>query len=89
MEETNDGFRIAEEDLAIRGPGEFLGTRQSGVPDFRIANILRDSKILIEARADAFSVAEDIARKGLVGNRLLKKVLTRRWAGRFELTKTG
>ncbi len=44
MEETNDGFRIAEEDLTIRGPGEFMGTRQSGLPDFRIANIIRDGR---------------------------------------------
>ncbi|TSA55991.1 MAG: ATP-dependent DNA helicase RecG, partial [Planctomycetaceae bacterium] len=54
MEETNDGFRIAEEDLVIRGPGEFMGTRQSGLPDFRVANILRDGRILNEARKEAF-----------------------------------
>jgi len=47
-----------ETDLEIRGPGEFLGTRQSGLRDFRVANILRDGRILEEARADAFAIAE-------------------------------
>jgi len=42
MVKTSDGFRIAEEDLDIRGPGELFGTRQSGMPDLRIANIVRD-----------------------------------------------
>ena len=50
MEETSDGFRIAEKDLEIRGPGEILGTRQSGVQSFKIANIVRDFEILDEAR---------------------------------------
>ena len=50
MVETNDGFRIAEADLEIRGPGEFLGTRQAGVPDFRVANLLRDARMLDVAR---------------------------------------
>ncbi len=54
MRTTSDGFRIAEADLEIRGPGEFLGTRQSGLPDFRVANILRDGRTLEEARQDAF-----------------------------------
>ena len=54
MEETTDGFRIAEADLEIRGPGEFLGTRQAGLPDFRVANLLRDGRILEEARAGCF-----------------------------------
>jgi ATP-dependent DNA helicase RecG len=89
MEETNDGFKIAEEDLAIRGPGEFVGTRQSGVADFRIAHILRDAHILAEARTDAFALAEKIS--GLDDGKyaLLKKVLLHRWGGRFELAKTG
>ena len=50
MEETTDGFRIAEKDLEIRGPGEILGTRQSGIQSFKIANIVRDIEILEEAR---------------------------------------
>ncbi len=53
MEETNDGFRIAEKDLEIRGPGEVMGTRQSGVPTFRIGNLIRDIQILEDARREA------------------------------------
>jgi ATP-dependent DNA helicase RecG len=53
MEETNDGFRIAEKDLAIRGPGEIMGTRQAGLPEFRIANLVRDLNILQAARKEA------------------------------------
>ena len=53
MEETNDGFKIAEKDLEIRGQGEILGTRQSGVQNFKLANIVRDFEILEDARADA------------------------------------
>ncbi len=53
MEETNDGFRIAEKDLEIRGPGEVMGTRQSGLPTFRVGNLVRDVQILEEARREA------------------------------------
>ncbi|MCC7308905.1 MAG: ATP-dependent DNA helicase RecG [Acidobacteria bacterium] len=53
MEETSDGFRIAEKDLEIRGQGELFGTRQSGVQQFKIANIIRDIKTLEEARKEA------------------------------------
>jgi ATP-dependent DNA helicase RecG len=53
MVDTNDGFQIAEMDLKLRGPGEFFGTRQSGLPSLRIANILRDQEILEVARAHA------------------------------------
>lgn len=53
MEQTSDGFKIAEKDLEIRGQGEILGTRQSGVQNFRLANIVRDFAILEDARADA------------------------------------
>ena len=53
MEETSDGFRIAEKDLEIRGQGEILGTRQSGIQSFKIANIIRDIEILDDARRAA------------------------------------
>jgi len=53
MEQTNDGFKIAEKDLEIRGQGEILGTRQSGIQNFRMGNIARDLEILIEARKEA------------------------------------
>ena len=53
MGETSDGFRISEFDLANRGPGEFMGTKQSGVPGFSFANLIRDSAILNESRDSA------------------------------------
>ena len=53
MEETNDGFKIAEKDLEIRGPGEVMGTRQAGLPEFCVANLVRDLDILLTARKEA------------------------------------
>jgi ATP-dependent DNA helicase RecG len=62
MERTADGFLIAEEDLKIRGPGEFFGTRQHGLPELKAADLLRDRDLLEEARGDALAlVAEDPA----------------------------
>jgi ATP-dependent DNA helicase RecG len=58
MVETEDGFVIAEKDLELRGPGDFFGTRQSGLPTFRVANLVRDRALLEKARAEAFRVAE-------------------------------
>lgn len=57
MSDTNDGFRIAEEDLRIRGPGEFFGTSQHGLPDLKIADLLKDTDLLRMARRDAFDLA--------------------------------
>ena len=89
MEKTNDGFLIAEEDLAIRGPGEFMGTKQSGIPDFRVASIVRDGRILGEAREDAFLVAQDDPSLAKPENRAMHAVLMHRWKGRLDLAKTG
>ncbi len=58
MEETNDGFRIAEADLKLRGPGDFLGTKQSGLPDFKVADIVEDQFILAQAKAKAKELIE-------------------------------
>jgi ATP-dependent DNA helicase RecG len=59
MTQTNDGFVIAEKDLQIRGPGEFLGTRQSGLPDMIIADLVADSKTLELARSEAISFVKN------------------------------
>jgi ATP-dependent DNA helicase RecG len=56
MASTNDGFRLAEEDLRIRGQGTVFGARQAGVADLRMADILRDTDVLIEARREAFAL---------------------------------
>jgi len=58
MTATQDGFRISEEDLRLRGPGEFFGTRQSGIPEFSIADIFNDMDILAETREAAFQLVE-------------------------------
>lgn len=59
MTQTNDGFVIAEKDLQLRGPGEFLGTRQSGLPDLIISDIVRDAKILELARNEAIDFLKE------------------------------
>ena len=59
MQEESDGFAIAEEDLLLRGPGEFYGTRQHGLPDFRMARLVRDVGVLEEAREAAGGLIED------------------------------
>jgi ATP-dependent DNA helicase RecG len=87
MLRTNDGFKIAEEDLDIRGPGEFLGTRQAGMPELRVANIIRDMKILESARKEAFSLLE--ASPELEEFPSLKKTVDVFWKGKVDLFKTG
>jgi ATP-dependent DNA helicase RecG len=89
MEKTNDGFKIAEEDLTLRGPGEFFGTRQSGLPDFRVAHIVRDTPILIEARKEAFRLVQEDPALTHPSHSILKDRLMRRWRGRLELATIG
>jgi ATP-dependent DNA helicase RecG len=85
MEQTSDGFRIAEADLALRGPGEFLGVRQSGLPGFRVANVLRDARLLGVARREAerFVAAGGLARQSAL-RRELASLLQRPSAGGFS-----
>ena len=75
FEASNDGFRIAEEDLRQRGPGEVLGTRQAGLPQFRFGDLARDWKWLVAARADAARLLDRLAEPG---NELLRRQLERR-----------
>jgi ATP-dependent DNA helicase RecG len=87
--ETTDGFKIAEAYLTFRGPGEFLGTRQSGMPDFRVANIVRDSRILEIAREEAEAWLAKDPDLTAPTSRRLRTVLEDRWAGRLELARVG
>jgi ATP-dependent DNA helicase RecG len=89
MESTGDGFRIAEADLEIRGPGDFLGTRQAGMPDFRVANILRDGSLLEKARRTAFDLLEDDPELNGSKHVPLHDELVRRWGKRLELASIG
>jgi ATP-dependent DNA helicase RecG len=89
MAATNDGFKIAEADLEIRGPGEFLGTRQSGIPDFRVANLFRDGRTLDQARQEAFRIAEDPAFLTADRYHELRQALKDRWGERLELASLG
>ena len=89
MEQTTDGFRIAEADLEIRGPGEFMGTRQSGFPDFRVADILRDGRLLNDARTEAFQLVEKDPRLERPEHAALREVLLWKWEGRLDLARTG
>jgi ATP-dependent DNA helicase RecG len=89
MEQTLDGFRIAEEDLAMRGPGEFLGIRQWGLPDLRAANLIRDVRLLQQAREEAFALIEQDPELSSADHLLLKEVIRERWQERLELAAVG
>ena len=89
MERTTDGFQIAEEDLMLRGPGEFFGTRQSGLPDFRVAHLIRDTPILIEARREAFQLIQEDPELIQPSHLGLREMLMKRWKGRLELATIG
>ena len=85
---TRDGFLIAEKDLEIRGPGDFFGTRQSGMPTFRVSRLLRDRELLEKARAEAFRYAEAVARA--TWEPPLAAFLERGgWERRFGLARVG
>jgi len=82
--ETTDGFVIAERDLALRGPGDFFGTRQSGLPTLRVGDLLRDHAVMEDARREAVAwLDEGAAAKPLV------EYLSANWAARFGLVDVG
>jgi ATP-dependent DNA helicase RecG len=89
MCETQDGFRIAEVDLEIRGPGEFFGTRQSGLPEFRAASLLTDGRLLEEARQDALALLERDPDLRFPEHRGLREAMLHRWRDRLDLASIG
>ena len=75
MEETNDGFKISEKDLEIRGPGEFFGTRQHGLPELKVANIFKHMKILKLAQQEARYIIGSDTKLNHYENKLLKDTI--------------
>jgi ATP-dependent DNA helicase RecG len=89
MVQSADGFKIAEKDLEIRGPGDFIGTRQSGLPDLRIANIVRDQELLQSARREAFGLVKEDPGLKRPENRYLRYALEIKWENKLDLFLTG
>ena len=89
MTATGDGFRIAEVDLELRGPGDFFGTRQSGLPEFRVADLLRDGSMLEEARREAFALVQADPQLAAPEHRGLRAALLARWRGKLDLAGIG
>jgi ATP-dependent DNA helicase RecG len=89
MVATSDGFSIAETDLQLRGPGDFFGTRQSGIPEFKIADILVDAVLLDEARADALAIVESDPHLGKSEHRSLLSYLRSRYHDEMMLIDVG
>ena len=90
MVRTNDGFQIAELDLELRGPGEFFGTRQAGLPSFQVANLIRDRQILEAAKREAAAVLDgpngEISQQEV--NLALRHMRTR-WQHTYGLVEVG
>jgi len=89
MTRTTDGFEIAEEDLRIRGPGEFFGTRHAGMPDLKAANLLRDGKLLELARDEAFQIIADDPALTKSEHQMLKQILQEKWRENLEMASIG
>jgi ATP-dependent DNA helicase RecG len=84
LTDTTDGFEIAERDLRLRGPGDFFGTRQAGMPTFRMVDLVRDSELLAVAQREAagwFASAQP-------GQAALGAMITS-WEQRFKLIEVG
>jgi ATP-dependent DNA helicase RecG len=89
FEKTTDGRAIADADLKIRGPGEFFGTRQHGLPELRVADIVGDALLLSEARSEAFRLVDDDPRLAKRDNRAVRSTLLRRYRDRLKLAGVG
>jgi ATP-dependent DNA helicase RecG len=87
--DTNDGFRIAEVDLSMRGPGEIFGTRQHGLPELKVADIIEDADLLRVARQEAFDMVERDPQLRGSEQTLVRCTLQKRYRSKMELADVG
>lgn len=87
MCETNDGFRIAEEDLKLRGPGELSGIRQSGLPEFRFVDLVEDREVMEWSRQEARRYFESTDTGNAERERIMDRA-RRLWTGRFDVLQS-
>ena len=85
MQDTNNGFIIAEKDLELRGSGEFFGTRQHGIPEFKIANLFEDMPTLQTVQALAIKIIDEDPELSLEKNTPLKKIVDKKFGDRIEI----
>ena len=85
LESTHDGFKIAEEDLRLRGPGEFFGTRQHGLPELKVADLIEDFDLLRMARRDAFEIVSEDPDLSAPHHQRLRHEVLRAYQGRLDL----
>ena len=85
MQETNDGFVISEKDLELRGSGEFFGTKQHGIPEFKVANLFEDMKILKQVQSLAIKILAEDPYLEKEKNYLLKNEITKKYDGKIEI----
>ena len=85
MQDTNDGFVISEKDLELRGAGEFFGTRQHGIPEFKVANLFEDMSILKKAQGLAIKILEDDPTLSKKENLCLKRAIDKKFSGKIEI----
>ena len=85
MCETNNGFIISEKDLELRGSGEFFGTKQHGIPEFKIANLFEDIEILKSVQSVAIKIMEDDPELEKEKNIKLKKQIEEKYKDRIEI----
>jgi ATP-dependent DNA helicase RecG len=89
MTSTSDGFKISEIDLKLRGPGEFFGTRQHGLPELKIADIVTDARLLYQARNWAFKIVEEDPNLTQKENLCIRSNFVRKYKRRFSLVDIG
>ena len=85
MQDTNDGFVISEKDLELRGSGEFFGTKQHGIPEFKVANLFEDLKLLKLVQSLAIKILEEDSQLEKEKNLRLKKVVEKKLENRIEI----